>query len=202
MAKAKKPTPAAPKTLAELAADPANPRRISDRAAGKLKGSLSEFGDLSGIVFNRRTCELVAGHQRVAQIRKLWPDAEMVQASPELGVIVVDAERCFRVRIVDWPRSRQRAANVTANNGKIQGEFTPDVRSYLLDVHEALDAELPAIAERVRLLEWLDPIEDDFADQPVTSLYQVIATCDGEENQEQLRDELAKRGFRATSVVG
>ena len=191
-------TPAAPKTLAELAADPANPRRISDRAAGKLQGSLAEFGDLSGIVFNRRTCELVAGHQRVAQIRRLWPDAEIVQASPELGVIVVDDERCFRVRIVDWPRSRQRAANVTANNGKIQGEFTDDVRSYLLDVHEAL----PAIAERVRLLEWLDPIDDEFADQPVKSLFQVIANCDGEENQELLRAELANRGFRAASVIG
>ena len=37
-----------------------NPRRISDRAARALAKSIGDFGDLSGIVWNKRTGNLVA----------------------------------------------------------------------------------------------------------------------------------------------
>ena len=46
---------------AGLIADPRNPRMITDKAARGLGFSLAEFGDLSGIVFNLRTQQLVAG---------------------------------------------------------------------------------------------------------------------------------------------
>lgn len=52
--------------LDDLAAAPYNPRRISEDAAAGLRGSIETFGDLSGIVWNERTGNLVAGHQRVA----------------------------------------------------------------------------------------------------------------------------------------
>ncbi len=45
-----------------------NPRTISDDQLERLKKSLEEFGDLSGIVFNRQTGNLVGGHQRLKVI--------------------------------------------------------------------------------------------------------------------------------------
>src|SRR5215831_20790554 len=45
--------------------NPRNPRLISDEALEKLRLALERFGDLGGIVLNRRTGHLVGGHQRI-----------------------------------------------------------------------------------------------------------------------------------------
>ena len=50
----------------DLTADPANPRRLTEAAAAGLSASMLELGDVGGIVWNRRTGHLVAGHARVA----------------------------------------------------------------------------------------------------------------------------------------
>ncbi len=52
-------------SLGQLEGNPKNPRRITDKKLDMLKKAVSEFGDLSGIVFNRTTGQLVGGHQRV-----------------------------------------------------------------------------------------------------------------------------------------
>jgi len=52
--------------LESFAADPANPNRMSDDDRGRMARALAEFGDLGGIVLNRRTGHLVGGHQRVS----------------------------------------------------------------------------------------------------------------------------------------
>jgi hypothetical protein len=51
--------------------DPRNPNRMTDADKGRMKASLAEFGDLSGIVINRRTDQLVGGHQRAGE-GALW----------------------------------------------------------------------------------------------------------------------------------
>ncbi len=51
--------------LSQLKSNPKNPRRVTDKKLDMLKKALFEFGDLSGIVFNRKTGQLVGGHQRV-----------------------------------------------------------------------------------------------------------------------------------------
>jgi hypothetical protein len=54
--------------LDDMAADPDNPRAIDDAAASGLAKSLETFGDLS-MVFNLRSGQWVAGHQRIAQLK-------------------------------------------------------------------------------------------------------------------------------------
>ena len=41
-----------------------NPRTMSSEDKEALKISLKKYGDMSGIVYNRRTKKLVGGHQR------------------------------------------------------------------------------------------------------------------------------------------
>ena len=60
--------------LTDLKSAGYNPRTITDEQLGWLKKSLEEFGDLSGIVFNRRTGNTVGGHQR---LKCLPPDAKI-----------------------------------------------------------------------------------------------------------------------------
>lgn len=115
-----------PSKLSGLQADPENPREISDRSATGLQRSLSEFGDLSGIVFNVRTGELVAGHQRVTQLRHRHGDVAIKR-----GKIETPDGHVFGVRFVDWPRSKQRAASLAANSQALSGTFTAAVDTWL-----------------------------------------------------------------------
>lgn len=64
-----------------------NPRTIEDDAAAGLAQSLERFGDLSGIVWNQRTGHLVAGHQRVNQLRE--------RGAQLVGGVVVSAHGSF-----------------------------------------------------------------------------------------------------------
>lgn len=118
-ASSKKKVPAAGiVSTSELLGDPKNPRSISDAAAAGLSVSLDQFGDLSGIVFNETTQQLVCGHQRVTQIRERWGELPIVG-----DVIRSPAGHEFRVRRVAWPLAKQRAANIAANSQRIAGEF-------------------------------------------------------------------------------
>lgn len=118
-------------STSELAVDPKNPRSISEAAAKGLSVSLNEFGDLSGIVFNTRTKQLVCGHQRLTQIRQRWGELPI-----EGDVIRSPEGHEFRVRLVDWPLAKQRSANVAANSQRIAGEFTDGLDVLLSEIKE------------------------------------------------------------------
>jgi hypothetical protein len=64
--------------IRDLNPAPYNPRKITDRKLTMLRKSLADFGDLSGIIRNIQTGNLIGGHQR---IRVLPPDCEVI-ASP------------------------------------------------------------------------------------------------------------------------
>lgn len=121
------------RTIDDLAPAPYNPRKISKKAAKGLAKSLALFEDVSGIVWNRQTGHLVTGHQRVEQLQQLG--AELVD-----DVLVVDGKR-FPVRVVDWSESKEKAANVTANNYEIGGEFLPSLGDMLPELKLELGDE-------------------------------------------------------------
>jgi len=116
--------------IESLRADPRNPRKISDKAVKGLQRSIHEFGDLSGIVYNTRTDQLVSGHQRVQRLQELYGNLEIVD-----GAILTPTGETFRVRFVDWDEAKQRAANIAANSPTIQGEFTDDLVDILKEVY-------------------------------------------------------------------
>jgi hypothetical protein len=143
----------ADRDLAELAADPANPRVISNEALAGLRQSIDDFGDLSGITWNKRTGQLVTGHQRVTALglagAKVWV------ANETSGTIVHPITgNAFVIRIVDWDERMQRLANLVANNPAVAGTFTVDALDQLRALEEdaaftalRLDALMETIAE-------------------------------------------------------
>lgn len=114
------------KSLADLRPAPYNPREISKEALEGLGHSLDQFGDISGIVWNKRTGHLVAGHQRVEALRA-------AEAEWKNGALVVGQKK-YPVRIVDWDRAKERAANVAANNQFLTGEFTDSLEGLLAEL--------------------------------------------------------------------
>jgi hypothetical protein len=191
-----------------LAADGANPRKITDEAAAGLRASLKRFGDLSGIVYNRGTGELVTGHQRMDQIRAEFGerDVEVVDEAAGLYGIRVDGEHYFPVRVVDWSQAKQRAANVVANNAKIQGEFTAELSTYLLSVEAELSEQMPGVLDELLLVDLLaagmstadasnDPEQVEFEAQSVPDVYQVVVDCENEDAQKALYEKLLADGY-------
>lgn len=144
------PAVTAPKSIDDLKPSSYNPRRISKRAAAALARSLGDFGDVGGIVWNARTGHLVAGHQRVDQLRQLG--AQLID-----GDIVTAAGDRFPVRVVDWDEAKEKAANVVANNPHIAGEFTDDLGPLLEEIQGSIgltafaDLALDDLLEDVKL---------------------------------------------------
>lgn len=120
--------------LSELKEAEYNPRTISEAALEGLKFSLDEFGDISGIVFNRQTGNLVAGHQRVKALKAKYGDLVIVPLNEEEGFIEAPGKKIFRVRFVDWEIEKEKAANIAANSETIQGDWTIEASLMLEEI--------------------------------------------------------------------
>lgn len=109
------------KSLGELSPNPENPRKISEAKLKQLGKALHEFGDLSGIIFNRKTKHLVSGHQRLKlldrdteiQIERTYKAATRTGTVAE-GFVLLDGER-INYREVLWGRVKEKAAALAAN---------------------------------------------------------------------------------------
>jgi hypothetical protein len=129
-----------------------------------LTASLESFGDISGLVWNRRTGNLVAGHQRLAALQSKYGEALVVEDS---HIVIGDGKK-FPIREVDWPESKEKLANVAANNPHIAGEFEDEELVTLLDELEASEGGLYAALRLECLLPpgppdeaaWADMMED------------------------------------------
>lgn len=128
--------PPAPETksLDELKPDPKNPRILSKHDGAALSNSITKFGDLSCIVFNTRTQQLVGGHQRIEIMKQLGEAGRIeitqrFETPDEVGTTAIGyvhiGNKQFAYREVDWDEGTQRAANIAAN--RIQGEFDKDL---------------------------------------------------------------------------
>jgi len=98
--------------LSDLKPAEYNPRMISDRAYDGLGHSLERFGVMAYVVWNKRTGNIVGGHQRFKQLVEL--------GETETEVIVVDLDD-----------SEEVALNITLNNREIKGDFTKQVMDQL-----------------------------------------------------------------------
>jgi len=127
-----------PKHLSDLKTARQNPREITVQNLNHLKSSIEEFGDISGIVFNKRSGELVCGHQRVLAMREKYGDLQIKD-----GYIQLPNGDTFAIRIVDWDKHEHDAALIAANSPTTQGTFTNGISSLLND----LEQQIPNVYE-------------------------------------------------------
>lgn len=138
--------------LAALAPDPRNARKMSDEARAGLGVSMETFGDLSVIVFNDRTGQIIGAHQRLERLRSAGA-IEVVRNGNEGYVEHPRTRERFRVRFVDWDETKQRMANLVANNPHIAGEFTDEALAQLKELEDAEGFEELALNDLEEQLE-------------------------------------------------
>lgn len=90
---------------------PYNPRTISDENRKRLKAGLKKFGLVETLVWNKRTGNLVSGHQRLSIIDEL--------EKKDNYNITVSA--------IDVSEADEMALNVQLNNSAMMGEFDFDL---------------------------------------------------------------------------
>lgn len=129
--------------VSDLKPSLSNPRKISEKRLKMLEKSMREFGDLSGIIFNRRTGNLIGGHQRIKNLDPKW---EIVRENAKDGLGTV-AKGYIKTpfgdwiyREVDWPEKKERAANIAAN--KHGGEFEIFSLNEILSELKGIDPEI------------------------------------------------------------
>ncbi len=96
---------------------PYNPRYIDDEARKRLKQGLKNFGLVSTLVWNKRTGNLVSGHQRLS----IMDELEKTQ----------DYE--LQVSIIDIPKKEEMELNVQMNNTSMMGDFDIDGLTMMAD---------------------------------------------------------------------
>jgi DNA modification methylase len=130
----------------DLKANPENPRKITQSKLSQLEKAMHEFGDLSGIVFNRRTGNLVSGHQRS---KNFEAEAQITVVNsfkkPNLVGTVVEGYIenggiRWNYREVDWPRNKEMAGTIAAN--KLAGEWDMPQLSQWMEELNSFDSDL------------------------------------------------------------
>ena len=92
-----------------------NPRIIDKEAKKRLKKNPQEHGLVSPITYNKRTGNIVSGHQRISQLDALEKNQDYT-----LDVWVIDVDEREEAKI-----------NVLLNNPSMQGEWDLDKLAYM-----------------------------------------------------------------------
>lgn len=126
--------------LAELKPAAYNPRKMSVEALQGLEASISKFGMLVPIVWNKRTGNVVGGHQRLKIL--------MEKGEKETDVIVVDLTDHDEV-----------ALNIALNSKTIRGDFTSDI----IPILERVEVQLGSAFNQLNLNDLFKDMSQRFA---------------------------------------
>lgn len=102
---------------------PYNPRIMDEKAKKRLRQNIAKHGLVAALTWNKRTGNLVGGHQRLEQL-----DALEKSKDYDLTVCVVDVDE-----------REEAALNVQLNNPSMQGEWDLDK---LANMAEEFDLDL------------------------------------------------------------
>lgn len=172
--------------LAELNAAEYNPRKKlkpGDNEYEKLKNSILTFGNVEPIIWNKRTGNIVGGHQRVTVL---------------LDLGIAESE----VSVVDMPIEREKALNVALN--KIGGDWDMEKLCVLLP-EISLEMDVTITGFDLNEVEELTT-QDDISDEPAEAIatasnfryreqYGVIVICESEDDQTQIYSKLSEQGY-------
>lgn len=93
-----------------------NPRKISPEAKRKLKENLSKMGLMGGLVWNKRTGNLVSGHQRLS----------ILDIDKNYDVKTFENDYDVFVTCVDLSEKDEKTQNIFFNNQSAMGFFDED----------------------------------------------------------------------------
>lgn len=177
---------------------PYNPRIISDKARRTLKANLEKVGMLAPIIWNRRTGNIVSGHQRIKALDALERSHDYL----------------VKVAVVDLDEKTEKEQNIFMNNPNAQGDYEIESLESLLkeinidnagfdlaDIHELFGDTLTAeqTEATAQLSNEMHKAIDDFTraektsqDKNDTEFYLVVVF----QNKETRSEFCTRHGFK------
>lgn len=165
--------------LTDLNPAPYNPRKIDKAALAGLAASMDRFGVLEPIVWNKRSRNVVGGHQR-------------------LKVLLAEGVKETQVVVVDMDEAAEQAANLTLNNPGVAGEFDDNLPDILDGVRKALSLE-DFMALRLDLLD-VSRDDTDLSLDPDLN-YAIQVTCSSETEQRRLIEQFEGEGLTCKPLI-
>jgi len=159
------------KKLSELKLAEYNPRTISKEAFKGLGASIEKFGMMVPIIWNKRTGNIVGGHQRYKYL--------MERGETETEVVEVDLDG-----------NEEVALNITLNNQYIRGRFTNDV----IQVLKMCEDRLGNVFEEIKLDKLLKKME--LGEEKIKSIKERENEEQPEEQVEE-KEEKSSKDFEA-----
>lgn len=126
-----------------------NPRVISKDAQKRLRKMIARHGLVQPLVWNKRTGNLVAGHQRLAAL-------DMLEKTNDYTL---------QVAVIDVPPREEKVLNVQLNNPSMQGDWDLEKLTALVDEANISAEEMGFSESDAAVLfgemEGMDILEDD-----------------------------------------
>lgn len=139
---------------------PYNPRIIDEEARKRLKKGLKRFGLVETLVWNKRTGNLVSGHQRLSIMDEL-------EKTKDYDLVV---------SVVDIDEKSEMELNVQLNNTSMQGDYDIDLLTEMIS--QGADANLLGFSEA--------DMDIMFGDSDLVEMFE--DTNEAKEAKETLRD--------------
>ena len=158
------------KKISELKPAPYNPRQSTAKQEEKLKASLSKFGLVEPIIFNKQTGYIVGGHFRVRELTKLgYEEIECV--------------------IVDLNEADEKELNIRLNANTGQWDWDALANEWNSEELTEWGLDVPNFGSEIDTPEQVDLSEE------LKETFEVIISCTDEKNQEQVYNKLIGEGF-------
>jgi len=145
---------------------PYNPRKMEDWKKAKLRKVLKRYGLLVPVVVNRKTKNLVGGHQRIEQMDQVNKTLDY-----EIEVAVIDVDPIEEVKI-----------NVLLNNPDLQGEYEPDMLLNLLQENPGIDWDKDLLFTKTSI--------DYFASMATIDFDEISSILNPSKEQKSIIDDL------------
>jgi len=135
-----------------------NPRKISEKARSLLKKNIKAIGILGGFVWNKRTGNLVSGHQRLSILDELH---HYEASNPDTDYLIT-------VEVVDFDLKTEKEQNILMNNKNVQGDYDltaikgliPDI-DYKLAGLDDIDLSMMGISINVEAQTKIDEVNTE-----------------------------------------
>ena len=145
-----------------------NPRKITDAQLQQLKENIQELGDLSGIVHDLNTDEIISGNQRSKVININECEIEIVKQYDEpnepgtiaFGFIIFENQR-LNYRQVRWNDKQRERACITAN--ALGGDWDYDILKADWDIDLLKECEIDVTGFEIQTTQE-EVFDDDFSE--------------------------------------
>ena len=181
-----------------------NPRRINKKQFEQLKENLLYLGDLSGIVHDLNSNEIIGGNQRSSVFDVNECDVEIVHQydyPDEQGTIahgfIIWKDKRYTYRQVRWTPKQCEQANITAN--RLGGEWDFDELANW-DMSELLTWGFEEGDFPFDVAPAMDEGENAGIDS-ISSQFAIMITCDSEEQQSALLERFNSEGIDCKALI-